>query len=103
MKLTNEFMEEVVNDLWHWRIEDNLPWKFCSGILEQNYENKFTPTECKKCFQGFFKNLTGYKVFTKCPKRDGEIIPIDGPYGYFVGFSEYPKCDFKGSRKRKKE
>ena len=103
--------EELVGELWHWLIEDNLiknsgeydgrtGWNFCSGLLQQNYGIKMSPETIKHKFYSFFKELTGFDIYSKCPTcKNGEIVPRESRYGYFVSCSKFPNCDFKGPKK----
>ena len=87
----------IIDTLWHWRVEDGLDWDFCAGIIKMDYGIETTGEEVEKRFQDAFKELTGYIVYTKCPKCDGEIVPRSSQYGLFVSCSEFPNCDFKGT------
>ena len=43
--------KELVNHIWHFKVEDNLSWKFCAGILKQDLDIEISPQELKKRFE----------------------------------------------------
>ena len=43
--LTDDEKREIYNAAFHWRYADGCSWKFCSGILKQNYEMSYTPEQ----------------------------------------------------------
>ena len=50
--MNNEITDdELLAELWHWRIEDKLSWKFCKGILRQNRGIELETAEIKKRFE----------------------------------------------------
>lgn len=91
---------DIVNNIWHYKIEDNLPWSFCAGIVEQNTGEKISTTEVKRKFNAFFKEETGILPYTKCPICGKETAPRHSQYGYFVGCSDFPTCRFLASSKK---
>jgi len=93
---------KIVDMAWHWRVEDGFQWKFCAGVLTNDYKFEISPKELRRAFHKFFKDLTGCVVYTKCPDcGEGKIVPRRSIYGYIVSCSTFPKCDFKRGRKKK--
>lgn len=85
--------KELVDLIWHFKVEDSLSWRFCAGILrEQNI--KITASELKERFFNYFKKLTGITPYTPCPKCKGTLLPRKSQYGHFIGCSNCPKCRF---------
>ena len=102
-------LDELVSDIWHWCVEDKMPWKSCAGILKMNYDVNLKPMEVKKRFQKYFENLTGIAPYKKCPKCNGELLPRerriieDGEmvFSPFIGCDKYPQCKFLASSSKK--
>jgi len=92
---------DIVSELWHWKVEDNLSWLFCSGILKQNYGVEITAQEVKKKFLRYFKSRSGVILYSKCLKcGNGKMMPRKSVYGYFISCSEFPRCDNKANVKK---
>ena len=47
--------KELVDHIWHFKVEDNLSWKFCADILKQDRDIEISPQELKKRFENYFK------------------------------------------------
>ena len=47
--------EDLLAELWHWRIEDGLNWKFCAGMLKQDRDIEMEPKEVAKRFNRALK------------------------------------------------
>ncbi len=86
--------EEIVESVWHWLIEDDLGWDFSRRILRQNYSIEISEEELKKKFRQYFLDLVGISPYTKCPICGQELLPRKSYYGYFIGCSGFPKCNF---------
>ena len=86
--------KNIVDSIWHFKVEDNLGWDFCAGILKQNEDIEMTASEVKKIFEGYFKSLVNIRPFAKCPICSKKLIPRKSKYGYFVGCSAFPDCKF---------
>ena len=71
-------------------------WDYFAGDLSDNMHIEITPKELKRKFIGFFKKTTGISPYTQCPKCKGTLIPKK-KYSYFVGCSNWPKCNFLAS------
>ncbi len=88
---------EVVEAIWHFKVDDNMDWFFCAGILQQDgYEISVDEVEDK--FLTYFRDLTGVEPYTKCPKCGELVLPRRSQYGYFVGCSSFPSCKFVASK-----
>lgn len=48
--------EELFNYIYSWKFERNLGWKFCTGILELNYEIDISVKELKKRIQNYLES-----------------------------------------------
>lgn len=95
-KMTNR---NYVDYIWHFKVEDNLPWSFCSGYMEQN-GHKITANTLKNKFCAYFKNEVGIEPYKKCPKCGEKLLPRKSVYGYFVGCSGFPNCKFIATYKK---
>ena len=85
--------KNYVDLIWRFKIEDGLSWRFCAGVLE--YSNiQITPQTLKRKFINYFEKLTGTKPYTPCPKCQGELLPRQSEYGYFIGCSNFQKCRY---------
>lgn len=91
---------EYVSYIWYFKVEDNLPWSFCAGIIEQDGIEKISPTQLEKNFKKYFKDNMGIAPYTKCPSCGNKLLPRKSKYGYFVGCSKYPDCKFMATDKK---
>lgn len=95
MKITDEF---IVDSIWHWKVDDGLSFKFCSGILEQDYNVIMTASTVRRKFLNYFIKSAGVKLYSVCPScGEGNLLPRKSMYGYFVGCSDFPTCKYKVS------
>lgn len=91
----------LLDSVWHWLVEDGIEnWDFLSGILEQNHSIFISSKKLKYEIKAYFKQQTGFDVYSKCIKCNGRIVPRKSRYGYFSSCSNFPRCDFKGVMKR---
>lgn len=84
----------ITEHIWHFRVDDNLPWKFCAGVWNQDTNESLSSEQIKKAFLGYFKYSCGIEPYSKCPKCGKELVPRESRYGKFVGCSAFPVCDF---------
>ena len=91
MKLSDK---DYVNYIWHFKVEDDMPWSFCAGILNQNLHTKISAQTLEKKFLYYFKETTNIEPYTECPNCKGKLLPRKSPYGYFIGCSNFPNCRF---------
>jgi len=85
----------IIDVIWHWLVEDHLPWDFCSGIVKQDYDLDISAADLKKLFYTYFRDLTGLFPYTTCPLCGmHKVIPRKGTYGYFLSCSDFPNCQF---------
>lgn len=57
--------EELFNYIYSWKFENNLGWKFCTGILELNYEIDISIKELKKRIQNYLENKDSKESLSK--------------------------------------
>jgi hypothetical protein len=88
---------ELVSAIWHFKVEDKLDWGFCCGILKQDHNIEITPTELKKEFCNYLKQSVGIAPYTKCPLCGDWLLPRKSNWGYFIGCTSFPKCNFIAS------
>lgn len=55
---------EYVCNIWHYKVEDNLPWDFCAQILYQNYGEKVDPIELETIFKSYFRDTMGIEPYS---------------------------------------
>lgn len=88
------YKKYLVGAIWHFKVEDNMGWSFCARLLKQDGYSDITPEKLKKDFNGYFKETVGIKPYVKCPKCGENLLPRKSHFGYFVGCSQYPRCNF---------
>lgn len=57
--------EELFNYIYYWKFENNLSWKFCTGILELNYKIDISIKELKKRIQNYLENKDSKESLSK--------------------------------------
>lgn len=90
---------EYIRCIWHYKVEDNLPWDFCAQILYQNYGEKVDPIELETIFKSYFRDTMGIEPYSECPICGKELIPKKSRYNdsWFIGCSGHPECKFLAS------
>lgn len=91
--------EEYVNHIWHFKVEDNLDWRFCAGILKQDGVASISGKKLETIFKNYFKENMGIEPYVECPICGKELLPRESKYGYFIGCSGYPNCRFMATTK----
>lgn len=87
---------EVVYDL---KVVKKLDWDTCSKALESQYRCQIPADALKSEVDRYFKTMTGIAPFTEtCPACGSAVKIRQGPYGFFIGCSAYPGCNFKAVR-----
>lgn len=92
--------KDYVNYIWHFKVEDNLDWKFCSGILKQDGAANISAKKLEEKFKQYFIDTMGIAPYSTCPRCGNELLPRESRYGYFIGCSNYPKCTFMATNKK---
>lgn len=94
---------EYVSCIWHFKVEDNLPWDFCAQILYQNHGEKVDSIELEAIFKSYFRDTMGIEPYSRCPICGKELIPKNQRYkdSWFIGCSGYPECKFLASTTRR--
>ena len=92
--------KDYVDYIWHFKVEDNMSWDFCAGILKQNGVANISPKNLENTFKQYFSENMGIEPYSKCPKCGNELVPRESKYGYFIGCSQYPKCSFVATNKK---
>ena len=54
--LTEEQRESIYSHAYHWKYEDNLPWKFVTGVVNMNLGTNYTAKEVQKVCEKIYKN-----------------------------------------------
>ena len=86
--------DKVVDLTYHWKVNEDKDWQFCSNILRQDNEIDISWEGVKKAYDSFFMNHVGKVPYTKCPQCGCLVIPCRGKYGYFLGCQGYPECKY---------
>lgn len=85
-------LEQATNDEEHYQ-------KFRDAPLSIQYEEGLVD-ECGATIgnpSGFHTKIKKQKHAKKCPKCNGDMHLINGPYGKFYGCNAYPKCNGNGN------
>ena len=89
-----------IDDIYHHAIEDKEGFKVCAGLIKQDTSVDITNLEAKDIFIEYFEDEIGIRPFEKCPLC-GEQTILKKKQGYFVGCSDWPKCNFLASSSQK--
>lgn len=46
--MTEQEKKSIYSAAYHWRYEDNMPWKFVAGMVNQDLGEKYTVDQVKK-------------------------------------------------------
>lgn len=92
--------KDYVDYIWHFKVEDNLDWEFCSEYMKMNEYADISAEELEKEFKKYFKDTMGIEPYSKCPVCGKELLPRSSRYGYFIGCSDYPNCKFMATNKK---
>ena len=96
-----ELVKSYMEDIWHFYIKDNLKFDFCSKFIMQDTLIEITKEEVAEGFEAYFERETGIALNVACPICGGKTIPCKSEKGFFVGCSNFPKCEFVASESRK--
>jgi hypothetical protein len=104
--LTNK---RVVQCIWHFLIEDKINkttppdkkhWEFVTGIFNQDTGHNLSLDDVRERFIRYFSERFGIALFLQCPEcGKGITWPRVSKFGYFIGCSSYPKCNFVATNK----
>lgn len=92
--------KDCVSYVWHFMVEDGFDLKSCAEIIKQDLDIFILPKELEKKFKRYFKDTTGIEPYGKCPLCGGKLLPRSSKYGYFIGCSGYPECNFTATDKK---
>jgi len=92
--------KDYVDYIWHYKVEDNMDWDFCSRILKQDGIAEISAEELEKDFKKYFSENMGIEPYSSCPKCGNKLLPRKSRYGYFIGCSKYPECTFMATNKK---
>ncbi|KRU40041.1 topoisomerase DNA-binding C4 zinc finger domain-containing protein [Clostridium sporogenes] len=100
--------KEIVENTWHWVVEDNLGFGFGIGILVQDGlitadEAEIIAENIEEIYDNYFMDRFGVKLNDKCPNCAGRLILRKSIFGQFIGCDQYPNCKilFKDKHKSK--
>ena len=93
-------VKEYVDYIWHFKVEDNLGWDFCAGLLKQDDVADISGVELENIFKKYFKDNMGIEPYEKCPMCGKELLPRKSRYGYFIGCSRFPDCRFMATNQK---
>ncbi len=54
--LTEEQKKMIYSQAYHSKYEDNLPWKFVTGVVNMNLGTNYTAKEVQKVCEKIYKN-----------------------------------------------
>lgn len=89
----------LVGLLWHLKIQCGFTWDYVSVRLAKKYGVNLTGSQAQEFFENYFFEKFETWLYSDCPEcGEGELVPRLGTFGYFVGCSEYPDCEYKVTR-----
>ena len=62
--LTEEQKKRIYSQAYHWKYEDNLPWKFVTGVVNMNLGTNYTAKEVQRVCEKIYKNRKSYQKQT---------------------------------------
>jgi len=53
--LTEKEKEDIFKTAYHWKYEDNMPWNFVTGMVNQDLGTSYSAKEVEKVCKGKMK------------------------------------------------
>jgi hypothetical protein len=100
--------KEIIENTWHWIVEDKLGFGFGISMLVQDGlitddEATIIAENIEQIYDNYFMDKFGVRLNDKCPNCTGHIVLRESIYGNFMGCNQYPSCKtlFKDKYKSK--